>query len=119
LIQKDLYHLYSEISGDLRDGVDHLKTIETLFPSGSICGCPKLKSAQKILDCESHDRGIYTGMIGFVSADEEVTSVAIRTGFSHEGFHYFSTGGGIVYDSVPFEEWQETLLKAESFLRFF
>src|SRR5690606_32764117 len=88
--------------------------LRALFPCGSITGAPKIASMQKIKQLENRPRGIYCGSVGWLAPNGDCSlNVAIRTIAMHDAQHgIFGVGGGIVYDSVPEQEWQECLWKA-------
>ena len=97
------------MSADLDD------VLRALFPGGSITGVPKLRAMEIIDALEERARGVYTGAIGYVTPDGSArTSIAIRTAQISRGELIFGVGGGIVADSVPEREWEETELKARA-----
>lgn len=109
-----LYHLYTEVSGLLARPAAAI--LPALFPGGSITGAPKIRAMQIISELEEQHRGVYTGAIGWIGLDGECEfNVAIRTLQRLEERWYLSTGGGIVHDSDPAEEYLETLHKLYSF----
>lgn len=110
-------HLVSTIEGRLRAGVNHCAALAKCFPGGSISGTPKLRAMQIIDKLESHIRGPYTGAIGFIGFNQQSHfSIAIRTAYKIGGNLYFNAGAGIVADSQPEAEYEETLIKARGFL---
>ncbi len=113
---EQLYHLYSQIEGRLKADTNLEAIFAAAFPSGSITGCPKIRSQQAIHQYENHARGIYTGCIGWIQKDAFCMNIAIRTTLAHEKNFYYHVGGGIVYDSIPEKEWGECMLKAKTFL---
>jgi anthranilate/para-aminobenzoate synthase component I len=113
---EQLYHLYSQVEGNLKDNVSLEEIFAATFPSGSITGCPKIRSQAAIGQYENHARGIYTGSIGWIQKDSFCMSIAIRTTLAQQGNFYYHVGGGIVYDSKPESEWAECMLKAKTFL---
>jgi len=109
-----LYHLCTEVTGTLSAPVTEL--LPALFPGGSITGAPKIRAMQIISELEQHQRGVYTGAIGWIGLNGDLEfNVAIRTLQRYREQWYLSTGGGIVYDSDPEEEYRETLHKLYSF----
>jgi para-aminobenzoate synthetase/4-amino-4-deoxychorismate lyase len=107
-----LFQMTSEISGRLRPDVHYSEIFQSLFPSGSITGAPKLRTMEIIDELESSPRGIYTGAIGFFSPDSEaVFNVPIRTLVLQNGRGTMGVGSGIVIDSRPEDEYRECLLK--------
>jgi para-aminobenzoate synthetase component 1 len=106
-------HLVSTVKGKLRREVDPIDCFLAAFPGGSITGAPKVRSMEIIEELENVKRSIYTGAIGYISFDGNMdTSIAIRTLVAKNNKAYFSVGGGIVADSDPESEYQETLDKA-------
>jgi len=110
-----VHHLVSTVVGDLAPGTDALDLLRAAFPGGSITGAPKLRAMEIIAECEPSRRGVYCGSIGYWSRTGALdTSIAIRTAVVKNGHVYFSAGGGIVADSVPEQEYRETLDKARA-----
>jgi len=108
-------HLVSTVKGILRNGVDSVDCLLNCFPGGSITGAPKIRSMQIIDELEPTARSVYTGSIGYLSFDGSMdTSIVIRTILLKENKLYFQVGGGIVADSDPEAEYQETLDKAQA-----
>jgi para-aminobenzoate synthetase component I len=109
-------HLVSTVEGRLRSGVTHLAALASCFPGGSITGAPKIR-AMEIIDClEPVARGPYTGALGYLGFNRESQlSILIRAAVCHQGMAYFHVGAGIVADSAPSAEYQETLAKAGGF----
>jgi anthranilate/para-aminobenzoate synthase component I len=116
---KNIYHMISEITGELKDDLDIFDILKATFPSGSITGAPKIKTMQIIRELEPFPRGFYTGSLGFIKPNgDSIFSILIRTlGISGNKI-LLNTGGGIVYDSEPDFEVAETYLKAQSFFNF-
>jgi para-aminobenzoate synthetase component 1 len=112
-----VHHLVSTVVGDLQEGIDALDLLRAAFPGGSITGAPKLRAMEIIAELEPSQRAIYCGSIGYWSVSGELdTSIAIRTATVRYGRVYFSAGGGIVADSVPEQEYRETLDKARGLI---
>ena len=112
---KNVHHLVSTVRGLLEPTNDSVDAIKALFPGGSITGCPKLRAMELIDELEMHQRHVYTGSIGYISFHETFDlSIAIRTGICVGNTMYFSVGSGIVFDSDPEQEYQETLDKAHA-----
>jgi len=113
-----LFHLVSTIRGELRDGVDFSDLLRAVFPCGSITGAPKIRTMQIIDELENAPRGLSMGAIGYMDLDGRIDmSVAIRTMTVRGSEAVFNVGGGIVIDSVPELEYEETLVKAKALLR--
>jgi para-aminobenzoate synthetase component 1 len=103
------------VEGRLREGVDFLDLLRATFPGGSITGAPKIRAMEIIEELEPTRRGPYCGAIGYLSVDGHVEfNVAIRTMILKDGRVHVPVGGGIVADSVPAEEYEETLVKARA-----
>jgi len=117
---QNVYHLISIVEGILdrdRDAVDLLKAA---FPGGSITGCPKIRTMEIIDELEPHRRHIYTGSIGYISFHDTMDlSIAIRTATICNGKIIFTVGGGIVYDSDPLDEYEETIHKGQTLMEVF
>ena len=113
-----VFHLVSTIEGTLRPDVGHIDAVHACFPGGSITGAPKKRAREIIEDLEPCPRGLYTGVIGcFGFNGESRFSIAIRTLIAEAGQLHFHVGAGIVADSVPGKEWEETLHKAAGILQ--
>ncbi|MCS1409115.1 MAG: Aminodeoxychorismate synthase component 1 [Verrucomicrobia subdivision 3 bacterium] len=110
-------HLVSTVEGTLRTGLTHVQALAACFPGGSITGAPKLRAMQIIDELEPIARGPYTGAIGFVGFNRESHfSIGIRTALRVENRLFFNVGAGIVADSDPAAEYEETIDKAQGFL---
>lgn len=113
----NVFHLVSTITGKLREGVSSIRSLRATFPGGSITGAPKIRSMEIIEELEPVKRSVYTGAIGYISFDGNMdTSIAIRTFVIKGKKVYFSVGGGIVSDSDPELEYEETLHKARGMM---
>lgn len=113
-----VHHLVSTVRGRLRPDASALDCLRASFPGGSITGAPKVRSMEIIEELEPTRRGVYTGAIGYLcfSGDMDV-NIVIRTLVVKEGTAYFQVGGGIVADSDPEAEYEETLDKARALAR--
>ena len=113
-----VFHLVSTVEGTLRPEIDHLEALFACFPGGSITGAPKKRAREIIEELEPEPRGLYTGTIGMFGFNGESRfNIAIRTAIIEEGELHFHVGAGIVADSVPEAEYEETLHKAAGILR--
>lgn len=113
-----VYHLVSTIEGDLDTGVDVIDCLKAVFPGGSITGAPKIRAMEIIDELEPVQRGIYTGAIGYIGFDGQADfNIAIRTIILQQGKAFFSAGGGIVWDSDPKMEYEETIHKASALIQ--
>jgi len=111
-------HLVSTIEGRLRPGITHLRALAQCFPGGSITGAPKIRAMQIIDELETVSRGPYTGAMGYLGFNRESQfSILIRTAVLKNGHAHFHVGAGIVADSNPTAEYNETLAKAAGFLQ--
>jgi para-aminobenzoate synthetase component I len=109
-------HLVSTIEGRLKKDVTHFAAFASCFPGGSITGAPKFRAMEIIDELESISRGPYCGAIGYLGFNRESQlSIAIRTAICARGKIYFNVGAGIVADSNPEAEYEETLAKARGF----
>jgi para-aminobenzoate synthetase component 1 len=113
-----VFHLVATVEGRLRADASAVDCLRACFPGGSITGTPKIRAMQIIEELEPTRRGIYTGAIGYMGWNGQVDlNIAIRTMVVSHGRLTFHVGGGIVADSVPEAEYQETLDKAQGMLR--
>jgi para-aminobenzoate synthetase component 1 len=113
-----LFHLVSKVRGKLREDVRPSDLLRAAFPCGSITGAPKIRAMEVINEIEETERGISMGAIGYFSFDGQIDlNVAIRTMSVRGGVARFNTGGGIVADSDPSAEYEESMTKAKALLR--
>ncbi len=114
---QNVFHLVSTIQGQLDFGMDAVDLLRATFPGGSITGCPKIRAMEVIDELEPVRRHIYTGSIGYLGFDGSMDlSIAIRTATYAAGKVVFSVGGGIVIDSDPANEYEETLHKGRTLM---
>jgi para-aminobenzoate synthetase component 1 len=112
-----VFHLTSTVEGRLREDKNRIDLLKATFPGGSITGAPKVRAMEIIDELEPTRRSIYTGSIGYLSFGGEMDlNIVIRTFVIKDGKAYFQVGGGIVYDSDPDAEYQETLDKAKALI---
>jgi anthranilate synthase component 1 len=111
-------HIVSEVQGTLRDGVTVMDALRATFPAGTMTGAPKVRAMQIIDELEPERRGPYAGAVGYLSADGTRMDLAItiRTCVIANGVASVQAGAGIVHDSVPASEWEETESKARAIL---
>jgi para-aminobenzoate synthetase component I len=113
-----VHHLVSEICGKLRLGLGPVDLLKAAFPGGSVTGAPKIRAMEIIAELEPAVRGAYCGSMGYLGFNGSMdTSILIRTFTLGRGWAQFPVGGGIVADSVPEREYEETWDKAEGLLR--
>lgn len=107
-------HIVSNVIGKLREDKDKFDLIKALFPGGTITGCPKIRSMEIIEELEPVKRGPYTGSIGYIMNNSMDLNIAIRTMVVKNNTIYMQVGAGIVADSDPEREYDETLQKAQA-----
>tara|TARA_Y100001936_G_scaffold40783_1_gene39339 strand:- start:3421 stop:4833 length:1413 start_codon:yes stop_codon:yes gene_type:complete len=116
MVYNNVIHLVSEVNGELRDDKDFLDAFSSTFPIGTLVGAPKIRAAELINDLEEEGRGPYCGAIGWFSCEGNLeASTIIRTVIKKDEELSFNGGGGIVFDSIPEVEYQETLDKVKAF----
>jgi anthranilate synthase component 1 len=114
---RHVMHLVSEVSGELKDDHTPLDALAACIPAGTVSGAPKIRAMQIINELEKSKRGLYSGAIGYLSANGNMDfALAIRTMILKDGTAYIQAGAGIVYDSDPESEYEETINKLKSFL---
>jgi para-aminobenzoate synthetase component 1 len=110
-------HLVSTVTGHLRPDQTHFSAFASCFPGGSVTGAPKIRAMEIIHELEPFSRGPYTGSIGYLGFNRESQlNIAIRTAVCQPGAIHFQVGAGIVTDSVPEAEYDETMAKAGGFV---
>jgi para-aminobenzoate synthetase component 1 len=110
-----VYHGVATVAGVLRDDVRFVDLLRATFPGGSITGAPKIRAMQVIDELETVRRGPYCGAIGYLASEGSMEfNVAIRTMIIKDGLVHTSVGGGIVAESNPAAEFEETLVKAKA-----
>jgi anthranilate synthase component 1 len=111
-------HLVSRVTGELRAGMAPLDALRACFPAGTVSGAPKIRAMEIIAELEPDRRGPYAGCVGYLGFDGSLdTAITIRTIYLKDGIASVQAGGGVVADSVPALEWQETQNKARALLR--
>ena len=112
-----VHHIVSNVQGKLRDTVSPSDVIRAVFPGGTITGCPKVRCMEIIAELEQIDRGPYTGSLGYVNHSGNMDlNILIRTLIKQNNQLSFRAGAGIVADSVPEKELEETRAKAKGLL---
>jgi para-aminobenzoate synthetase len=110
-----VWHLVSTIVGEIKQGLNPSEILKAVYPGGSITGAPKIRAMEIIEELEPYKRGIYTGSIGYIGFDGAWDlNIVIRTLLLKDGHAYFHGGGGIVADSIPESEYEESLQKVKA-----
>ncbi len=110
-------HLVSHVQGRLREGLSQFDALRACFPAGTVSGAPKIRAMEIIAELEPDKRGPYAGAVGYFGFSGNMdTAITIRTSFIKDGVAYVQAGAGIVADSVPEREYQESLSKAQALL---
>jgi anthranilate synthase component 1 len=110
-----VFHLVSEVEGELKEGCDALDVIKATFPAGTLSGAPKVRAMQIISEKEPVRRGFYGGAVGYLDFNGNAdTAIAIRCVLYKDGVYYLGAGAGIVADSMPEREYEECLHKASA-----
>ena len=108
-------HIVSDVRGKLMNGKDIFDALYSGFPAGTLTGAPKIRAMEIIHDLEPHRRGVYSGAVGYFDFTGDMnTCIAIRSMVIKDGNIYFQSGAGIVFDSDPDKEFEETLNKAKA-----
>jgi anthranilate synthase component 1 len=105
-------HISSTVSGQLRDGCTSLDALRAAFPAGTVSGAPKIRAMEVIAELEPDQRGVYAGALGYVSFGGNLDmAITLRTVVVADGVAYVQAGAGVVADSRPEREFEETLEK--------
>jgi anthranilate synthase component 1 len=111
-------HIVSNVEGLLKPGMDNLDVFRATFPAGTLTGAPKVRAMEIIDELEPIKRGLYGGACGYLSFSGQMDlAIAIRTGIVKNGMLYVQAAAGVVADSIPENEWQETENKARALIR--
>jgi len=111
-------HIVSNVEGRLKPGLSAMDVLRATFPAGTVTGAPKIRAMEIIDELEPVKRGIYSGAVGYISWSGNMdTAIAIRTAVIKDQRLYIQAGAGIVYDSVPENEWVETMNKARAIFK--
>jgi anthranilate synthase component 1 len=111
-------HIVSNVKGTIKDDTKPLDVLRATFPAGTVSGAPKIRAMEIINELEPLKRGIYSGAIGYLSWTGDLdTALSIRTAVIKDDMIHVQAGAGIVYDSVPETEWEETMSKAMALLK--
>jgi anthranilate synthase component 1 len=111
-------HIVSNVDGQLKPGMSAMDVLRATFPAGTVSGAPKIRAMEIIDELEPVKRGVYSGAVGYLAWNGNMdTAIAIRTAVIKDGTLHIQAGAGIVYDSVPLKEWEETMNKGRAVFR--
>lgn len=111
-------HIVSNVVGRPRPDVDRMDVLRATLPAGTVSGAPKIRAMELIAGLEAAPRGVYSGAVGYLSWSGAMdTAIAIRTAVVKDGRLHVQAGAGLVHDSVPAREWEETMNKARAVMR--
>ena len=111
-------HIVSEVTGRLREGLGYIDVLRATFPAGTVSGAPKIRALEIIRELEPVKRNVYSGAVGYIGWHGDAdTAIAIRTAVIQGGRLYVQAGAGIVHDSDPQKEWEETMSKGRALFR--
>jgi len=111
-------HIVSNVIGRLKDNLTAMDVLRATFPAGTVSGAPKIRAMEIIDELEPVKRGVYAGAVGYLSWHGNMdTAIAIRTAVIKDNVLHIQAGAGIVYDSVPQNEWDETMNKGRAVFR--
>ena len=111
-------HIVSNVVGKIKDGMSAIDVLRATFPAGTVSGAPKIRAMEIIDELEPVKRGVYAGAVGYLSWTGNMdTAIAIRTAVIKDGTLHIQAGAGIVADSVPANEWAETMNKGRAIFR--
>jgi anthranilate synthase component 1 len=111
-------HIVSNVTGDIQPGMNAIDVLRATFPAGTVSGAPKIRAMEIIDELEPVKRGVYSGAVGYISWSGNMdTAIAIRTAVIKDETLHIQAGAGVVYDSVPRNEWDETMNKGRAVFR--
>jgi len=111
-------HMVSNVEGKIKPNQSMFDVLRATFPAGTVSGAPKIRALQIIFELEKINRGIYAGAIGYLGWNGNMdTAIAIRTCVIKSEKLYIQCGAGIVYDSIPELEWDETINKGKAIIK--
>jgi anthranilate synthase component 1 len=111
-------HIVSEVTGTLKRGLGYADVLRATFPAGTVSGAPKIRALEVIRELEPVKRNVYSGAVGYIGWHGDAdTAIAIRTAVIKDGRLHVQAGGGVVFDSDPDAEWQETMNKGRALFR--
>jgi anthranilate synthase component 1 len=110
-------HIVSQVVGELAEGLTSTDAIRSSFPAGTLSGAPKIRAMEIINELEPVRRNVYAGAVGYINwHDETDLAIAIRTAVIKDGMLHVQAGAGIVADSDPEKEWEETMNKGRALI---
>ena len=110
-------HIVSNVEGDLKKNMDSIDALISGFPAGTVSGAPKIRAMEIIEELENVNRSFYGGAMGYFDSNGQMdTCISLRTGLIKDNNLYVQAGGGVVYDSDPEKEFQETINKARAII---
>jgi len=111
-------HIVSNVDAKLKEGMNAFDVLAATFPAGTVSGAPKIRAMEIIAELEPVKRGVYSGAVGYIGWSGNLdTAIAIRTAVIKDGTLHIQAGAGIVHDSVPLNEWEETMNKGRAVFR--
>jgi len=111
-------HIVSNVTGKLKKGMNAIDVLRSTFPAGTVSGAPKIRAMEIIDELEPVKRGVYSGAVGYISWNGNMdTAIAIRTAVIKDKILHIQAGAGIVADSVPKNEWDETMNKGRAIFK--
>jgi anthranilate synthase component 1 len=111
-------HIVSNVNGQLLPNKDAFDVLRATFPAGTVSGAPKIRAMEIIDELEPVKRGVYSGAVGYIGWSGNLdTAIAIRTAVIKDGTLHIQAGAGVVHDSIPLNEWEETLNKGRAVFR--
>ena len=111
-------HIVSQVEGQLRPGCNAFDLVRATFPAGTVSGAPKIRAMQIIAECEREQRGFYAGVLGWFGYDGNLDScIMLRTALLQDAKVFIQAGAGLVADSVPASEFEETIFKASALFK--
>lgn len=110
-------HMVSNVQGEIENGMDAISALAATFPAGTVSGAPKVRAMEIIDELEKEPRNVYSGAVGYLGFNGDMdVAIALRTALIHNNTIRVQVGAGIVADSIPESEWQETVNKAKAVL---
>jgi len=111
-------HIVSNVKGDIKPDLDAMDVLRATFPAGTLSGAPKIRAMEIVDECEPVKRGVYGGAVGYLSWQNDLdVAIAIRTAVIKDDMLHLQAGAGIVADSIPANEWDETMNKGRAMFR--